>query len=309
MKIKQGMIRCFQFVGYCLTQTRPGKVLVFLSLPALLILFVLWEPDYSPPIFDAQVHYNEESWRTISVSAVINTAKELNIPWLLVGSVPNEGTMKLFRAAPEQVIPMFIPQFSRADRESWFSNPQIIPYMEKALARGVYRGIGEFFLFDGQLQTPVVRRMVALAKQHDLVLHARSDPMAIEQLFAMEPTIRILWAHAGVLTPPSRVSEMLDRYPNLWAEISHRDVATASGRLKQKWRKVMLRHSGRFLLGSGTYTSRYWYYFRHYQTRYRDWLQDLPLEIAERIAFRNGLVLFNIREDEYLRERYNKNNK
>lgn len=299
MYFKRILNRCYKLTGYFLTQTRLGRSLVFLSVPGVLVLLLLWPSDYSPPIFDAQVHYNQESWRRVSIAAIMNTTKELNVPWLLVGSVPNEGTRRLLRAAPQQVIPMFIPQFSKADRDNWFNNPAIQRYMEREIGSGIYQGIGEFFLFDGQLDTPVVRRMLELAVRHDLVLHARSDPLAITQLFKMAPTVRILWAHGGMLTPPQKINELLDRFPSLWLEISHRDVATHTGKLKDKWLKVMLRHSDRFLLGSGTYTSSYWYQFRYYMTRYRGWLKTLPPTIAERIAFRNGLVLFGLRYDNF----------
>ncbi|MDH3514650.1 MAG: hypothetical protein OEM83_07265, partial [Gammaproteobacteria bacterium] len=59
--------------------------------------------------------------------------------------------------------------------------------------------------------------------------------------------------------------------------------------------EIMLRHPDRFLLGSGTYTSQYWYQFRYYHDRYRGWLKDLPYGVAERIAFRNGLELFELK--------------
>ena len=276
-------------------QTLIGRTLVFASLPLALLGFALWPEDYTPPIFDSQVHYNEESWRRVSTEAIFNTAEEINISWLLVGSTPNEGTLRLYRANPQKVIPMLVPQFSREDRDNWFRKPEILHYMQREIGRGVYRGIGEFFLFDGQLDTPVVRGMVQLAAQHDLILHARSDPLAIRQLFDMHPGVRILWAHAGMFTPAETVSQMLDRYPHLWVEISHRGDIAPGGKLDAKWRKVLLRHSDRFLLGSGTYSSKYWYQFRTYMRRYRDWLKELPIEVAERIAFRNGLVLFGLK--------------
>ena len=48
------------------------------------------------------------------------------------------------------------------------------------------------------------------------------------------------------------------------------------------------------MLGSGTWNSDYWFKLRTYMTDYRDWLQDFPAEVAERIAYRNGLDLFDI---------------
>lgn len=282
-------------LGYFFNQTLVGRTLLFASIPLALLIYVIWPEDYMPPIFDVQVHYNEESWRRVSTDAIFNTIEEINVPWLLVGSTPNEGTRKLYRANPDKVIPMLVPQFTAEDRHNWFTNPKIQRYMEKELGSGFYRGVGEFFLFDGQTDTPVVKRMVELASKHNLVLHARSDPIAISQLFAMDSSLRILWAHAGMFTQADTVSELLDRHPQLWVEISHRGDIAPRGKLDKKWREVILRHSDRFMLGSGTYSLKYWYQFRNYMRRYRGWLQELPIEVAERIAFRNGLFLFDIK--------------
>jgi len=292
--VGRSIIYFTHLLGRFFNQTLLGRTLVFLSLPLFLLGFALWPQDHSPPIFDMQVHYNQESWRRVSTEAILNTADELNIPWLLVGSTPNEGTLRLYREDPQRIIPMLVPQLKREDRDNWFEKTDILEYIEREIKRGVYRGIGEFFLFDGQLDTPVVRGMVKLAAEHDLILHARSDPIAIRQLFAMDSSLRILWAHAGMFTPPEQISDLLDRYPQLWVEISHRGDVAPGGKLSDKWRKVLLRHSDRFMLGSGTYSSKYWYQFRYYMGRYRDWLKDLPPQVAERIAYQNGLVLFDL---------------
>ena len=287
--------RFFQLLRYFLLRTIIGRVLVFLSLPLALLLLMLWTPKYDLPIFDAQVHYDQESWSKVSVEAILNTAEELMVPWLLVGSIPNEGTWRLYKADPQRVIPMFVPALTREDRNDWFNNSQILHYMENEIKSGRYRGIGEVFLFDGHIDKPGVKRLVKLAAEHELVLHSRSHPLAIEQLFALDSSLRILWAHAGMFNQPDKISEMLDRYPRLWVEISHRGDIAPKGKLDKKWRQLMLRHSDRFLLGSGTYNTEYWYQFRTYMSRYRGWLKSLPREVAERIAFRNGLVLFDMK--------------
>lgn len=270
------------------------RILVFLSFPLALLVIAFWETSHEPPIFDAQVHYNQESWHKVSPKAILNTARELNVPWLLVGSTPNEGTWKLKDGSNPRIIRMFVPQHTVEDRDTWFDDERILSYMEQEISRGVYAGIGEFFLFDGQVQTPIVRRMVELATNHKLVLHARSDPKAIEQLFEMGPGTRILWAHAGMFVSAEKVGEMLNRYPNLWVEISHRVDIAPNGKLDPKWREVMLRFPNRFLLGSGTYRIEYWYQFRYIHARYREWLMELPPEPRERIAYRNGLSLFGM---------------
>ena len=281
-------------IGQLFTRTLVGRALVFLSLPTALVLLLFYKPSYSPPVFDAQVHYNENSWQRVSIDAVLNTAEELNVPWLLVGSTPNEGTWKLHRRDPERVIPMLVPGFTREDRKTWFKDPAIQAYIEEEIRKRPYRGIGEFFLYDGQVDTPVVRRMVSLAMERNLVLHARSDPVALSQLFELGPGVRILWAHAGVFTQPETINKMLNRYRNLWLEISHRGDVAPYGKLSPRWRELMLRHPDRFILGSGTYSAEYWYQFRTYLSQYRGWLKELPPDVAEKIAFRNGLTLFGI---------------
>lgn len=280
-----------------LSQTRLSRVLVFLSVPVALALFALYDLHkqvYSPPIFDAQVHYNGNSWNGVSEKAVMNTARELNVPWLLVASTPNEGTWRLYREDSVRVIPMLVPGFTSDDRNTWFNDPKIQVYIDRELDSHPYRGIGEFFLFDGQLNTPVVHHVVELATERNLVLHARSDPNAIRQLFELGPSLRILWAHAGMYTSPEAIDSLLYRFPNLWVELSHRVDVAPRGKLDPEWRKLMLRYPDRFLLGSGTYNSQYWYQFREYHGRYRGWLKELPPTVAEQIAFRNGLKLFRL---------------
>lgn len=281
-------------MGYFFRQTLVGRTIVFLGLPLALLAVAFWKPAQEPPIFDAQVHYNRESWGHVSVEAILNTAKEKNVPWLLTGSLPNEGTQRLYRGDPDRVIPMMVPYRTREERETWFKDPQTLAYLQSEISLLPYRGIGEFFLFAGQADTPVVQGMVELARQRRLVLHARSDPSTIRQLFELGPDLRILWAHAGMFVSPGEVGELLGRYPRLWVEISHRGDVAPRGKLSPEWREVMLRYPDRFLLGSGTYTTEYWYQFRYSFDKYRKWLEDLPPGLAERIAFRNGLELFDI---------------
>lgn len=289
-RLKRAFERLTEYV-----HARPvARVLAFLSLPAALLVVAFWETEQVPPIFDAQVHYNKESWEVVSVAAILNTAKEKNIPWLLVGSLPNEGTSRLYHGDPERVIPMLIPYETREQRDTWFDDPNTLAFLEREFGLLPYRGLGEFFLFAGQTETPAVRGLVEFALKRNLVLHARSDPGTIRRLFEYGPEARILWAHAGMFVPPGTIGEMLGRYPRLWVDLSLREDVAPRGQLSPEWREILLRHPDRFLLGSGTYTPEYWYQFRYAFDRYRGWLKTLPPDVAERIAFRNGAELFGV---------------
>ncbi len=273
---------------------KAWRFLVFLSLPAVLLALLYWKPTHEPPVFDAQVHYDESSWRRVSVSAIINTADEINIPWMLVGSMPNEGTWKLHARDPARVIPMFVPYRNREERERWFEDPGVLGYIERELPRRAYRGIGELWLLDGQVDNTNVHRLLALASERNLVLHARSEPAALHRIFELAPDIRVLWAHGGMFTQPDTIATLLARYRQLKVEISHRGDVAPNGSLDPRWRELMLKYPDRFLLGSGTYNDQYWYQFRYIHERYRTWLTELPGDVQALIAFANGLDLFGI---------------
>jgi predicted TIM-barrel fold metal-dependent hydrolase len=297
LRIVHIVIVAYRLLVYFLTRTRVGRALVFLSIPIALLAVALWKPNYEPPIFDAQVHYDQEAWSRISVEAIMNTAEELNVPWLLVGSIPNEGTWRLYSKDTNRVIPMLVPAFSREQRDNWHMDSQMLDYIKAELEQRPYRGLGELFLYSEQTETPVAKAVLQLAAKHRLVLHTRSDQKAISNIFTQQPTLRVLWAHAGIDVRPEQVSQLLNYYPRLWVEISHRRSVAPGGKLDPKWRALMLRHPDRVLLGSGTYNSDYWHKFRTYMSEYRNWLKELPPNVAERIAYRNGLRLFEIQNE------------
>jgi hypothetical protein len=265
-----------------------------ISLPLALVVLMLWQPSYAPPIFDAQVHYNQNSWNRVRVEAIANGIRELNVPWLLVGSTPNEGTWRLAAALPDRVIPMYVPELPRGQRDQWVNDPPQIQAMVTSLKRRPYRGAGELWLSSGDLNSAGVRQLVALARKHSLVLHLRTDPDAIKGMFEREPHLKILWAHAGVFVDAQTVSSMLWQYPNLWIELSHRNDATPKGTLHPDWRQLILNHPKRVLVGTGTYSADYWFRYRTILSDHRQWLGDLPEDIRERVAYLNGLALFSM---------------
>ena len=55
---------------------------------------------------------------------------------------------------------------------------------------------------------------------------------------------------------------------------------------------MFLAYPDRFLLGTDTFTPERWYYVTEHAAFARGWLADLPAEVAQRIAWRNGEELF-----------------
>jgi predicted TIM-barrel fold metal-dependent hydrolase len=122
-------------------------------------------------------------------------------------------------------------------------------------------------------------------------VHSGAAP--VSALFAINPKVKILWAHAGFSAPPVVVGELLDRYAQLWTEVSYRaeDIAP-NGDLDPAWEALLLRHSDRFMIGTDTWTAWRWPLYVGLIQQHRAWLRQLPNDVAEKIAHRNAARLF-----------------
>jgi hypothetical protein len=243
------------------------------------------------PIFDAHLHYSHDAWELVPVPQAIEIMRKAGIKRALISSAGDDGQQRLYQAAPDLVIPELRPYRNRSDVGTWFGDDSVIPYLEERLRKFRYAGIGEFHLYGPNADLPVPRRMVELARKHNLFLHAHSDVDAIERLFRQWPQARILWAHAG-FERPERVAEMLRTHNNLWADLAFRTDHASGDKVDAAWRAVFLQFPERFLVGTDSYTPERWHYISEHAAWSRRWLADLPREVAERIAWKNGETVF-----------------
>jgi hypothetical protein len=245
--------------------------------------------DGALPLFDAHIHYNRVDWQQFPPSTVLTLWRQAGVSGALVSSTPDDGTLKLYQVAPERVIPFLRPYRSPADRRNWFANPEVVAYVAQRLQRGFYRGIGEFHLSDGQFGTAQIKQLVELAAERDIVLHAHCDAATVRGLYALNPKAKILWAHAGMDTSAQTITAMLERFPTLMAELSvrQRDIAP-EGLLNPQWRALFLRYPERFMVGIDTSRASRWQSYVQLAQGHRRWLQQLPGNIAEKIAHSNA---------------------
>lgn len=89
---------------------------------------------------------------------------------------------------------------------------------------------------------------------------------------------------------------MLGAYPRLFAELSYRDVVAADGELDPLWRGLFLKYPDRFIYGSDTWITPRWEAVVQLAKSARNWLRQLPADIAEKIAFRNAQRIFSVSE-------------
>ncbi|MFQ5775553.1 MAG: amidohydrolase family protein [Kiloniellaceae bacterium] len=258
-----------------------------------LIAVASWRPGAAAerlPVFDTHVHYGREAWAPYGPAAIFAKLDAAFVPRALVSSTPDDGTLMLHEHDPQRIVPILRPYRDLADMGGWFRDEQVLEYVVRRLERGIYRGIGEFHLRDeGAAATPQMRRLVRLAMDRGIVLHVHSGAGPVRALFALEPDLKILWAHAGMSEPPEVVGALLDRHPRLWTEVSFRagDIAPG-GRLDPAWRDLFLRHPDRFMIGTDTYVTRRWEVYGALVEEHRRWLAQLPRAVATAIAYGNA---------------------
>jgi predicted TIM-barrel fold metal-dependent hydrolase len=259
---------------------------------------LLWALCFAPlaalgaelPVFDAHLHYSHDAWDVLPPADAVAILKKAGVRRALVSSSGDDGQQRLQALAPDLVVLELRPYRSRGEIGTWVRDESVPAYLEARLKKFRYAGIGEFHLYGADADLPVPRRLVELARQYGLHLHAHSDADAVERLFRQWPQARILWAHAG-FDAPEKVRGMLRRHKNLWADLAFRTDHGAGGEVEAEWRKAFLEFPERFLVGTDSFTPERWHYVEEHARWSRAWLADLPREVAERIAWRNGEAL------------------
>ena len=269
--------------------------------------------DYSGPLLDAHLHYNVEAVQgPHPISDVLARMQRNGVRAIVANSRPNDGTKALVEARTQTdaagvtVVPFIRLYRNRADYDNWYRDESIYEMVQaeftRGTARGPYRGIGEFHLYDSRnANGPVARKLMAFAEDKQLAVLAHVDDVAVDLLMANAPSkgqkLRLIWAHTGIGgTPVERVEAMLARYPLLMGELSYRPGLTCEGGLLcPEWRALLLRYPDRFLIGSDTWINPRWQQYDELMQGYRRWLGDLPLDVARQIAWDNGAALFGLK--------------
>ncbi len=247
------------------------------------------------PLFDAHLHYSRPAWSLYPPETIARLLDSVGVRSGLVSSAPDDGTFRLRAVLGDRVIPMLGPYRNAADVFSWARDPSIVPYVESVYRAGVHRGFGEFHLLVGQTGLPTVRGVLALAEREKLFLQPHADARAVAELLSYMPGATVLWAHAGVDATPEQIGALLDRWPKLSVELSLRSDIAPNGTLDPRWRELLVRHSGRFIIGTDTWTvdgtftgNERWDLYAEIVRGIRGWLAQLPADVAEAIAYRNA---------------------
>ena len=246
------------------------------------------------PVFDAHIHYSHDAVIQTPPKEAASLLRKAGLKKAMISSSDDDGTQKIYEAAPDIVVPALRPYRRRGEIGSWMHDPTVIDYVEGRLAKYKYKALGEFHAYGNDIETPVLQRMIALAKEHDLLLHAHSDADAIDRIFKSFPEARVLWAHSG-FSRPDEISVTLRKHKNLWSDLAFRNDQARDGKVPDEWRKAFEEFPDRFMVGTDTFAPERWYYISDHAEFTRTWLKDLPADIAKKIAYENAQNMLSIK--------------
>ena len=273
--------------------TIAGTMARLLATLVAALLLVATPAAAQLPIFDAHIHYSRPDWDAYTPERVLSILAQAGVRRAIVSSTPDDGTLRLYDRSPAGIVPFLRPYRTREDMDSWTRDPAVAAYVEERLdKRHVYRGIGELHLGAEDVDAPTVRRIAELAKARNLFVQCHIDETTVEKMLTTYPGVKILWAHAGMSSTAATVGRLLDRYPMLWVELALRTDVASDGTLDPEWRALFVRRPDRFMVGTDTWTTSRWEVVRQATAAVQQWLSQLPRDVAEQIAWKNGERLF-----------------
>jgi predicted TIM-barrel fold metal-dependent hydrolase len=246
-------------------------------------------------LIDVHVHYNADYMNRYPPARIIAMLGENNIDRAVVTSYPPEQVMSLYMSDPDRFIPMLGVYQTREDKHTWMHDDRLPAKIKQMLSQGQWRGVGELHVFADQRRSEVLLKIVAIAAGHDLPLLLHCDPAVIDSVFEHSPDVRVIWAHAGAYPFPQLLRDYLARYPRLYIDLSVRDERIApDGELDPEWESLLWEYPERFMVGVDTYSVERWQRYGVVATRIRNWLSQLPQDIASGLAYDNAANVFKL---------------
>lgn len=239
------------------------------------------------PIIDTHIHYSHDAWTRTPPKQAIQLLRRAGLRRAFVSSSSDEGTQKLYKLAPDLIVPVLRPYRRRGELSTWFRDRTVIDMLKRLLARNTYAGIGEFHIFGADADLPVMREVVKLAKKHKIFLHLHGDAEAVRRVFRQDPGATVLWAHSG-FSGPEVIRPMLKRYKRLWSDLAFRTSHVSGGRVDPEWKKLFLEFPDRFMVGTDTFAPERWHFVIEHANWNREWLRSMPKAVGDSIAWKNA---------------------
>ena len=228
-------------------------------------------PDAKIPFVDAHVHLNDVGMQLDLMAR--HGATHAVVFW--GGRSDNDSVRRDAMAHRNKLIAFAsISPERTAYRPLWESNDkELLDTLDKLLATGDYRGIGEIsvthFPAQGFAETdfsptaPMAKGILSLARKYrvPVMLHVESTRMAeLSSLLEEFRDVPVIWAHGGY-TPYFLARRMLERHPNLHYELSARTwahhprspdytILKDGEKAWPEWLELIERQPHRFIVGT-----------------------------------------------------------
>ncbi len=257
----------------------------------------------------------------IDMDYVFSFLDQANISKILLFGPP-APLQNVYRKYPDRVIPFL--SFFRPDPSTGklIISHERLEQVERLLKSGVFKGIGEIALRHKAhgnhypADDPLMLELYDLAAQYSVPVNVHVDfeySDELERALEHNRKATIIWAHCGatgtaagiVHAAPPLIRRMMDKHPNLFADLSLSNPYTLGesaptqeelftnpdGSIKQEWKDLFEDYSDRFMWGLDMVISSEGYYERVELTvkatnYYRSLLGQLSPEAAENIAYK-----------------------
>jgi len=248
----------------------------------------------SLPLFDSHSHYKTEDAGVLDHQQILAKMDKHNISHMVNVGEPPQRTQALYHYAPDRIIPFLGLYENDANKADWMHDDQLINKLEQLLKQGTYKGLGEVHLFRPHKDNENFAKLLALADANDLPVLFHGDQQLVEHIMTQYPDMTVIWAHLGTRPEPEILAAMLDKFPErLYVDTSVRDERfTQNGRLLQNWYQFFMAYQDRILIAIDTFYTPRWENIGAVTGRIRQWLSQLPQEVARKLAYQNAQTLF-----------------
>ena len=195
-------------------------------------------------------------------------------------------TAQIYEQHPQRILP-FVSSMYRA----WHrQDERVLPYVEKRLRGGIFKGVGEVMLryygipsknepvIDVPADSPFMKRLGDIVEHYNAVMlvHMEPEPEAIrslENLLDYNKKLKLIWAHCGTVARVGMqtighadIGVLMERHPNLYTDIAgvqptsvapsgglrRPSITDDSGTLFPSFKELLEKHSDRVLFGLDT---------------------------------------------------------
>lgn len=291
------------------------RILFIISLLLLSACSTVSQHDVSP-FADMHLHFNWDHEELLSAKEAVAILEKHNVVLAAVSSVPSSYALKLSEAGGDWIIPFYSPYYHAGNRLNWFYDEQVVLETRQAMESGKYYGIGEVHLMAGigpRRDNPVFQGLLKLADEFKVPVLIHTDASSYEYLVPVckaYPQVRFLWAHAGGVIGPDGLAKLMQHCQNVWFDLAGRDpwhyayLTDDKGVLLPGWLPLIKRYPERFITGTDPVWNAHqiykwyeadqgWFHYEKFINYHRDWLKQLPIELADNIRIHNAQRFFN----------------